>query len=99
MEQRFIEVKPSYGGRDGDKLTPLYAELNGMTLGEKEKVLVFVGMKRTAAWLAGEVYRRRIPCSEIHGRFFLFDDSFARIQARLGGGGGVMGWFLESGKK
>ncbi|CAD7924447.1 unnamed protein product [Amoebophrya sp. A25] len=68
VEQRFIPIYPDRGRMDGDKLGPLYGELDGMELGEKEKVLVFVGMKRTAAWLAGELYRRgRIGCAEIHG--------------------------------
>ena len=35
---------------------------------EAEKVLVFVGMKRTAAWLTQELWRkRRIAAVEIHG--------------------------------
>eukprot|EP00452_MALV-II_sp_L67-6_P000264 gene264-89_t len=67
VEQAFI---PIYAGRsgDGDKMTPLYKELELMELGLKEKCLVFVGMKRTASWLASELWRKGgYQATEIHG--------------------------------
>ncbi|CAD7929274.1 unnamed protein product [Amoebophrya sp. A120] len=68
VEQRFVPIRAERGRDTGNKLRPLYDELEAMELGEKEKVLIFVGMKRTAAWLATELYRRgNMGCTEIHG--------------------------------
>ena len=65
VEQTFIPLEANYRG-DADKVPALISELRGMDLGQKEKVLVFVGMKRTASWLANELGRRY--CSELSHR-------------------------------
>ena len=68
VEQEFIPIYPTDWNHDGDKLQPLYDELHKLDLKGKDKVLIFVGMKRTASWLAHTIYTKgRVGCSEIHG--------------------------------
>lgn len=69
VEQAFIPIYAERRGYDGDKMTPLYRELELMELGKKEKCLIFVGMKRTASWLAQELCKKgKYGATEIHGR-------------------------------
>lgn len=60
VTQEFIPVRSNM-----DKLPMLHQEL--LKSNPDEKVLVFVGMKRTASWLVRELQRSRIQATDIHG--------------------------------
>lgn len=69
VTQEFVPIGGNGMMRGNDKIDCLIKELEEMqSLGQKEKVLVFVAMKRTCPWLSNELYRKfRYQAVEIHG--------------------------------